>query len=69
MLDVYTGPNGLLRSGNVLRPWLFVDSSTIDPQTSRRLSVAVSNCSLKEKKRMTRRDLVGQPFVLEQDPT
>ncbi|XP_058196969.1 probable 3-hydroxyisobutyrate dehydrogenase, mitochondrial isoform X3 [Rhododendron vialii] len=50
VLDVYTGPNGLLRSGNVLRPWLFVDSSTIDPQTSRRLSVAVSNCSLKEKK-------------------
>ncbi|KAG5515960.1 hypothetical protein RHGRI_036855 [Rhododendron griersonianum] len=50
VLDVYTGPNGLLRSGNVLRPWLFVDSSTIDPQTSRRLSVAVSNCLLKEKK-------------------
>ncbi|KAL6991960.1 3-hydroxyisobutyrate dehydrogenase [Sarracenia purpurea var. burkii] len=49
-LNVYTGPNGLLRSGNLLRPWLFVDSSTIDPHTSRRLSVAVSDCALKEKK-------------------
>ncbi|PSS02608.1 3-hydroxyisobutyrate dehydrogenase [Actinidia chinensis var. chinensis] len=50
VLDVYTGPNGLLCSGNMLRPWLFVDSSTIDPQTSRRLSAAVANCALKEKK-------------------
>lgn len=50
VLDVYTGPNGLLHTGTVLRPWLFVDSSTIDPQTSRRISVAVSNCFLKDKK-------------------
>ncbi|CAL5411672.1 unnamed protein product [Camellia sinensis] len=50
VLDVYTGPNGLLSSGNRLRPWLFIDSSTIDPQTSRKLSVAISNCALKEKK-------------------
>lgn len=48
--DVYTGPNGLLHGGNVLRPWLLIDSSTIDPQTSRKLSLAMSNCTLKEKK-------------------
>ncbi|CAK9141179.1 unnamed protein product [Ilex paraguariensis] len=52
VLDVYTGPNGLLHcgSGDPLRPWLFIDSSTIDPQTSRKLSMAVSNCALKAKK-------------------
>ncbi|XP_060974958.1 probable 3-hydroxyisobutyrate dehydrogenase, mitochondrial isoform X1 [Cannabis sativa] len=48
--DVYTGPNGLLQSGNVLRPWLMIDSSTIDPQTSRKLSFTISECMLKEKK-------------------
>ncbi|KAK3002457.1 hypothetical protein RJ639_022451 [Escallonia herrerae] len=48
--DVYTGPNGLLHHGNLLRPWLFIDSSTIDPQTSRRISAMVSKCALKEKK-------------------
>lgn len=47
--DVYTGPNGLLHGGE-LRPWLLIDSSTIDPQTSRKLSLAVSNCTLKEKR-------------------
>ncbi|XP_062012598.1 probable 3-hydroxyisobutyrate dehydrogenase, mitochondrial isoform X1 [Rosa rugosa] len=47
--DVYTGPNGLLYGGN-LRPRLFIDSSTIDPQTSRKLSTIVSNCTLKEQK-------------------
>ncbi|XAR59358.1 3-hydroxyisobutyrate dehydrogenase [Bertholletia excelsa] len=50
VLDVFTGPKGLLQTGHVLRPWLFIDSSTIDPQTSRKLSAAVSNCMLKEKK-------------------
>ncbi|KAA8514823.1 hypothetical protein F0562_018002 [Nyssa sinensis] len=50
VLDVYTRPNGLLHGGSLLRPWLFIDSSTIDPQTSRKLSVAVSTCALKEKK-------------------
>ncbi|KAM5587453.1 hypothetical protein ABKV19_006080 [Rosa sericea] len=47
--DVYTGQNGLLYGGN-LRPRLFIDSSTIDPQTSRKLSTIVSNCTLKEQK-------------------
>ncbi|KAF3450291.1 hypothetical protein FNV43_RR06371 [Rhamnella rubrinervis] len=47
---VYTGPNGLLRGGYLLRPWLLIDSSTIDPQTSRKLSATVSNGILKEKK-------------------
>lgn len=50
VFDVFTGPNGLLQSGNLLRPWLLIDSSTIDPQTSRKLSVTVSKCTLKEKK-------------------
>uniref|UniRef100_A0A5B7BF25 3-hydroxyisobutyrate dehydrogenase n=1 Tax=Davidia involucrata TaxID=16924 RepID=A0A5B7BF25_DAVIN len=50
VLDVYTEPNGLLHGGSLLRPWLFIDSSTIDPQTSRKLSVAVSSCALKENK-------------------
>ncbi|GAB2280844.1 hypothetical protein Dimus_015468 [Dionaea muscipula] len=50
VMDVYTGPNGLLQSQNPLRPWLFIDSSTIDPQTSRKVSQAVSACDLKEKR-------------------
>ncbi|XP_031405310.1 probable 3-hydroxyisobutyrate dehydrogenase, mitochondrial isoform X2 [Punica granatum] len=50
VFDVYTGKNGLLHGGNFLRPWLLIDSSTIDPQTSRKLSAIVSNCTLKGKK-------------------
>ncbi|CAL9130236.1 unnamed protein product [Musa textilis] len=50
VLDVYTGQNGLLSSGNHLSPWLFIDSSTIDPQTSRLLSAKVSKYHLKGKK-------------------
>ncbi|KAH9747720.1 hypothetical protein WN944_011972 [Citrus x changshan-huyou] len=50
VLDVYNGPNGLLQGGNSVRPQLLIDSSTIDPQTSRNISAAVSNCILKEKK-------------------
>lgn len=50
VLDVYTGENGLLQGGNHLTPWLLIDSSTIDPQTSRKLSALVSKCGLKEKK-------------------
>lgn len=50
MLDVYEGPNGLLQGGKQSRPWLFIDSSTIDPQTSRKVSEAVSDCSMEDKK-------------------
>ncbi|GMI89846.1 Hydroxyisobutyrate dehydrogenase 1 [Hibiscus trionum] len=50
VLNVYNGPYGLLQGGNLLRPRLLIDSSTIDPQTSRKLSASVSNCTLKEKK-------------------
>ncbi|XP_071719915.1 probable 3-hydroxyisobutyrate dehydrogenase, mitochondrial [Rutidosis leptorrhynchoides] len=50
VLNVYTGPNGLLNGGNSVRPRLFIDSSTIDPQTTRKLSSTVSSCSLTEKK-------------------
>ncbi|KAL2473859.1 putative 3-hydroxyisobutyrate dehydrogenase [Forsythia ovata] len=49
VIDVYTGPKGLLHGGDRLRPWLFIDSSTIDPQTSRKLSVAISGCTLKRE--------------------
>ncbi|XP_063944235.1 probable 3-hydroxyisobutyrate dehydrogenase, mitochondrial isoform X1 [Daucus carota subsp. sativus] len=50
VLDVYEGPNGLLQGGKQSRPWLFIDSSTIDPQTSRKVSEAVSDCSMEDKK-------------------
>ncbi|KAK9151154.1 hypothetical protein Syun_009463 [Stephania yunnanensis] len=50
VLDVYTGTDGLLHQGNHLRPWLLIDSSTVDPQTSRTLSSLVSKCFLKEGK-------------------
>ncbi|XP_031249513.1 probable 3-hydroxyisobutyrate dehydrogenase, mitochondrial isoform X1 [Pistacia vera] len=60
VLDVYNGPNGLLKGGNFLRPRLLIDSSTIDPQTSRKISAAVSNCILKDKK-----DLWENPVMLD----
>ncbi|KAH7568466.1 hypothetical protein JRO89_XS06G0003400 [Xanthoceras sorbifolium] len=60
VLDVYNGPNGLLQGRNFLRPRLLIDSSTIDPQTSRKISAVVSNCSLKEKK-----DLWENPVMLD----
>ncbi|KAK8506734.1 hypothetical protein V6N12_002180 [Hibiscus sabdariffa] len=51
VLNVYNGPDGLLQGGgHILRPRLLIDSSTIDPQTSRKLSASVSKCTLKEKK-------------------
>ncbi|KAA3484175.1 putative 3-hydroxyisobutyrate dehydrogenase, mitochondrial isoform X1 [Gossypium australe] len=50
VLNVYNGPDGLLQGGDLLTPQLFIDSSTVDPQTSRKLAVSVSNCILKEKK-------------------
>ncbi|KAL8205526.1 hypothetical protein R6Q57_009077 [Mikania cordata] len=35
---------------NPMKPWLFIDSSTIDPQTTRKISSAVSNCALIDKR-------------------
>lgn len=49
VLDAYMGPNGLLHNSSNLRPWLFIDSSTIDPMVSRKLSHSVSGCTLKNK--------------------
>ncbi|XP_078166764.1 6-phosphogluconate dehydrogenase family protein isoform X2 [Carex rostrata] len=57
VMEVFTGRNGLLHRSEV-RPWLFIDSSTIDPQTSRRISRDVSNCHLKENKGFTEKPLV-----------
>lgn len=48
----------------MLRPWLFIDSSTIDPQTSRKVSAAVSNCTLKEKKGTMKRSNVWIHLVI-----
>lgn len=50
VLDVYNGRNGLLGNGGRLGPWLYIDSSTVDPQTSRKISMDISRCNLKEKK-------------------
>ncbi|KAK4488099.1 hypothetical protein RD792_003841 [Penstemon davidsonii] len=50
VMDVYIGPKGFLKGGTELRPCLFIDSSTIDPQTSRKLSASISKCTLKEEK-------------------
>jgi 3-hydroxyisobutyrate dehydrogenase-like beta-hydroxyacid dehydrogenase len=50
VLDVYSGGNGLLGNGGRLGPWLYIDSSTVDPQTSRKISMDISRCGLKEKK-------------------
>jgi len=50
VLDVYNGRSGLLGNGGLLGPWLYIDSSTVDPQTSRKISMDMSRCNLKEKK-------------------
>ncbi|VAI79944.1 unnamed protein product [Triticum turgidum subsp. durum] len=50
VLDVYSGRNGLLGNGGRLGPWLYIDSSTVDPHTSRKISMDMSRCSLNEKK-------------------
>lgn len=40
----------MLHGGSVLKPWLLIDSSTIDPQSSRKLSEIVSECTSDGKK-------------------
>lgn len=60
VMDVYMGPNGLLHSSSSLRPRLFIDSSTIDPLVSRKLSLSVSGCALKENL-----DCQEKPFMLD----
>ncbi|KAL9224844.1 hypothetical protein vseg_000840 [Gypsophila vaccaria] len=49
VMNVFMGLNGLLKSSSSLRPWLFIDCSTVDPLTSRKVSLSVSDCALKEK--------------------
>ncbi|KAH9306864.1 hypothetical protein KI387_011268, partial [Taxus chinensis] len=46
VMDVYMGSDGLLGKENNFRPWLLVDASTVDPQTSRRIAERVSDCDL-----------------------
>ncbi|XP_051128539.1 probable 3-hydroxyisobutyrate dehydrogenase, mitochondrial [Andrographis paniculata] len=47
VMDVYMGSKGLLGGGKLIWSRLFIDCSTVDPQTSRKLSVAVSHYRLK----------------------
>ncbi|CAM8900445.1 unnamed protein product [Rhodiola kirilowii] len=58
VIDVYTGPNGLLNNESHMRPRIFIDSSTIDPQTSRKVSTLVSNCQLKETQESLKKPLM-----------
>jgi len=60
VLEVYNGTNGLLGGGSHLGPWLYIDSSTVDPQTSRKISMAISRCHLKENK-----DYAENPMILD----
>ncbi|KAE8796164.1 putative 3-hydroxyisobutyrate dehydrogenase, mitochondrial [Hordeum vulgare] len=60
VLDVYSGRNGLLGNGGRLGPWLYIDSSTVDPQTSRKISMDMSRCSLNEQK-----GYAGKPMLLD----
>eukprot|EP00252_Welwitschia_mirabilis_P027878 TRINITY_DN9755_c0_g1_i2.p1 TRINITY_DN9755_c0_g1~~TRINITY_DN9755_c0_g1_i2.p1 ORF type:complete len:281 (-),score=55.99 TRINITY_DN9755_c0_g1_i2:207-1049(-) len=46
VMEVYVGSEGLLRKGNSMKPWLFIDTSTVDPQTSRTIAEKVSTCTL-----------------------
>ncbi|KAK3134357.1 hypothetical protein QOZ80_6AG0548070 [Eleusine coracana subsp. coracana] len=50
VLDVYNGPNGLLGTGRRLGPWLYIDSSTVDPHTSRKISMDIARCHLIENR-------------------
>nr|CAB3494926.1 unnamed protein product [Digitaria exilis]CAB3494935.1 unnamed protein product [Digitaria exilis]CAB3494960.1 unnamed protein product [Digitaria exilis] len=58
VLEVYNGANGLLGAGSRLAPWLYIDSSTVDPQTSRKISAAISRCHLKEIKGYTENPMI-----------
>lgn len=49
VMDVYMGSEGLLSKRNTVKPWLLVDTSTVDPQTSRRIAERVSDCVLTAK--------------------
>lgn len=49
VMDVYMGSEGLLSKGNTVKPWLLVDTSTVDPQTSRKIAERVSDCILAAK--------------------
>jgi len=60
VLEVYNGTNGLLGGGSHLGPWLYIDSSTVDPQTSRKISMAISRCHLKENK-----GYIENPLILD----
>ncbi|XP_018509161.1 probable 3-hydroxyisobutyrate dehydrogenase, mitochondrial isoform X1 [Brassica rapa] len=65
VMDVYTGTNGLLHGDNAIRPALLIDSSTIDPQTTRKISLAVSNCNLKDKRACFDADNWEKPVMLD----
>lgn len=54
------GPNGFLQVEKT-RPWLFIDSSTIDPQTSRKISANLLTHVLKSPHRMSHPTMLDAP--------
>lgn len=64
VLEVYNGTNGLLGVGSRLGPWLYIDSSTVDPQTSRKISAAISRCHLKENKGLSSTTIIFSHSLL-----
>ncbi|KAK9714445.1 hypothetical protein RND81_06G095000 [Saponaria officinalis] len=62
VMNVFMGLDGLLQSSSSLQPWLFIDCSTVDPLTSRKVSLSVSDCALKEKEKP---DFPERPMMLD----
>ncbi|KMZ57552.1 3-hydroxyisobutyrate dehydrogenase [Zostera marina] len=60
VLEAFMGPNGFLQVEKT-RPWLFIDSSTIDPQTSRKISANLSTHVLKSPHRMSHPTMLDAP--------
>lgn len=60
VLDAFMGPNGFLQ-GEKTRPWLFIDSSTINPQTSRKISANLSTQVLKSPHGMNHPTMLDAP--------
>eukprot|EP00475_Leptophrys_vorax_P033749 TRINITY_DN5356_c0_g1_i1.p1 TRINITY_DN5356_c0_g1~~TRINITY_DN5356_c0_g1_i1.p1 ORF type:complete len:408 (+),score=4.66 TRINITY_DN5356_c0_g1_i1:417-1640(+) len=50
VLQVYTGPLGVLAGGRQLRPHLLIDASTVDPATCHALATAASSCHVDPSK-------------------
>lgn len=49
--EVYLGRNGLLSKQSNVRPFLLIDTSTVDPQTCHKIDSMARQCSLSENSR------------------